>query len=295
MISGMPNLRPIAATSAIGKRDQLRVGQRLRVIGAGAVVGGAGERLGIGGIDEARLDALVLQRVLEQVPGAAVEVGGTDDVVAGARQVLHREGARRLARRQRQRRHPAFHRRDALLQHVVRRVHDAGVDVAQLAAGRTGWRRARRCRTGTTWSGRSAPRRRLVASRRQPACSASVSGCLWSCSPPRFRPCFQPHFTWLGKATNYLTIHIRELCGICRGAGTAAGAARARWPPTGGPNRGPGSGARPAACLSVLRLVRLHPGRGPLLECLAGTLGRFLLPCASVPAPLPGLRDHPPK
>ena len=62
----------------------------------------------VGRIDEAGLDALVLQRVGEQVPGAAVQVGGTDDVVAGARQVLHRERRGSLAGRERRAppRHP---------------------------------------------------------------------------------------------------------------------------------------------------------------------------------------------
>ena len=57
MISGMPSSRPIAATSAIGNTVELRIGQRLGVIGAGAIVGGAAEILRIGRIDEAHLDA----------------------------------------------------------------------------------------------------------------------------------------------------------------------------------------------------------------------------------------------
>ena len=113
------------------EHGQLRIRQRLGVIGAGPRVGGAAEVLGVGGVDEADFDALVLQRVGEQVPGAAVEVGRRDDVVAGARDVLDRQGARRLAARHRQRRDAALERRDALLQHVVGRVHDARVDVAE--------------------------------------------------------------------------------------------------------------------------------------------------------------------
>ena len=117
----------------LGDREdgQFRVRQRLGVIGAGARVGGAAEILGIGGVDEADLDPLVLQRVGEQVPGAAVEVGRRDDVVAGAGEVLQRQRARRLTARHRQRGDAAFERRDALLQHVVGRVHDARIDVAE--------------------------------------------------------------------------------------------------------------------------------------------------------------------
>ena len=74
----------------------------------------------------------VLQRVGEQVPGAAVEVGRADDVVAGLGDVLDRHGRGRLAGGDGQRRDAAFERRDALLQHGVGRVHDARVDVAEL-------------------------------------------------------------------------------------------------------------------------------------------------------------------
>ena len=95
------------------------------------VVGGAGESLGVGRVDEADLDALVLHRVGEQVPGAAVQVGRGDDVVAGPGQVLHRERRGRLAGRHRERRDAAFQRGEALLQRILRRVHDAGVDVAE--------------------------------------------------------------------------------------------------------------------------------------------------------------------
>ena len=83
------------------------------------------------GIDEAHLDALVLQRVGEQVPCAAVEIGRGDDVVAGAREILHRESRGRLTAGQRQPRDAAFERGDALLQHIVGRVADARVDVAE--------------------------------------------------------------------------------------------------------------------------------------------------------------------
>ena len=112
--------------------DQLRIGQRLGVIGARARVGRLAEILRIGRIDEAHLDPLVLHRVGEQVPGAAIEVGRGDDVVARPRQVLDRKGRGRLTAGERQRRRAALERRDALFEHVVGRVHDAGVDVAEL-------------------------------------------------------------------------------------------------------------------------------------------------------------------
>jgi hypothetical protein len=41
---------------------------------------------------------MVAEGVREQVPGAAVEIGGTDEIVAGLAEVLDREGRCRLAR-----------------------------------------------------------------------------------------------------------------------------------------------------------------------------------------------------
>lgn len=55
--------------------DQFRIGQGFRIISAGLVVGCASEGLRILWIDEPHLDALILQRVGEQVPGTAIEVG----------------------------------------------------------------------------------------------------------------------------------------------------------------------------------------------------------------------------
>ena len=97
----------------------------------GLAVDGGAQRVQVVVIHEARLDAELRQRVGEQVVGAAVEFLGGNDVVAGPRQVHHRVGDGRRAGGQRQRRDAAFQRRHALFEHVVGRVHDAGVDVAR--------------------------------------------------------------------------------------------------------------------------------------------------------------------
>src|SRR5262249_12568828 len=70
--------------------------------------------------------------VVEQVVGAAVEPRTRHDVVAGVGQVEDREVFGGLAGREEQRRDAALQRRDALLDDVLRRVHDPGVDVAGL-------------------------------------------------------------------------------------------------------------------------------------------------------------------
>ena len=71
------------------------------------------------------------KRVREQVVGAAVERGGADHVLAGLGDGLKRVGDGRLTGGQRQRADPALECRDALLEHVGGRVHDARVDVAR--------------------------------------------------------------------------------------------------------------------------------------------------------------------
>ena len=128
------NAEIAADVGDFGDREngELRIRQRFRIVSAGAVVGRIAEIVGIDRVDEANFDALVLERVGEQVPGAAVEVGRADHVVAGARDVLDRKGRSRLTRGERERADAAFERRDALLQHVVGRIHDARVDVAEL-------------------------------------------------------------------------------------------------------------------------------------------------------------------
>ena len=111
----------------------LRVGDRLGEEGLGVRPRRRTPRIEVVGLlDEADLDAKPWQRVVEQVVGAAVEPRARDDVVTRAGQVEDRERLGGLAGPQEQRGDAAFERRDALFDDVLRRVHDAGVDVAGL-------------------------------------------------------------------------------------------------------------------------------------------------------------------
>ena len=110
---------------------ELRVADRLGEDEARLVVGQAGDRVRVVRIGEAHLDAVLRQRVREQVVGAAVERRDRDDVVAGAREVEHRVGDGGLAGGRGAGGEPALERRDALLEDVPGRVHDARVDVAR--------------------------------------------------------------------------------------------------------------------------------------------------------------------
>ena len=81
---------------------------------------------------EVHLDARVGEDGVELREGAAVEVVGRDDLVARLRDVRDGEEDRRRAGGERLGRRAAFKGRESLGEDVVRRVHEAGVDVAQL-------------------------------------------------------------------------------------------------------------------------------------------------------------------
>ena len=81
---------------------------------------------------ELRLDANVRENRVELAERAAVEVARRHDLVAGAGDVGDGEVDGRRAARKGLRRRAALERRDALGEHVVRRVHEPRVDVAEL-------------------------------------------------------------------------------------------------------------------------------------------------------------------
>ncbi len=111
----------------------LGVAERLGVEGLG--VGPDGGPPGVevvGVVDEGDLDPELGQRVVEQVVGAAVQGGRRDHVAAVLGQVEQGDGLGRLAAGHGQRRHPALEGGHPLLEDGLGRVHDPGVDVAQL-------------------------------------------------------------------------------------------------------------------------------------------------------------------
>ena len=122
------------AKTNLGDREhcELGIGQSFAVVATGLGVARAPEVLWIGGIDEPALNTHGAHGVLEQVPRAAINVGRADEIVAGVTNILNCEQRRRLPRCQRQSSHSALERGHALLQHGLRRIHDAGIDVAEL-------------------------------------------------------------------------------------------------------------------------------------------------------------------
>ena len=114
---------------------ELRVADGLGVNGARLGGDRPAERLGVLGVDELRAAPEFRERVVQQRIGAAVEVVGRDDLVAGLRDGQQREADGGLARSDAERAGAAFQRRDALLKDVRRRVHQPRVDVAELLQG----------------------------------------------------------------------------------------------------------------------------------------------------------------
>ena len=78
-------------------------------------------------------DSEFRQRVMKQVISAAVEVIRRDDVIAGLGDIQNRQSRSRLAAGNGESADPAVDGGDALLQHVIRRIHDPRINVAELS------------------------------------------------------------------------------------------------------------------------------------------------------------------
>ncbi|KAB8760612.1 hypothetical protein FH972_026604 [Carpinus fangiana] len=102
-----------------------RVADALEVDGLGLVVDELGKVVGVVAVDKLGLDAEARQEDLELVVGAAVQVAGGDDVVAGVGEGGDGHELGRLARRGGNGGGTTLERGDALLQHVDGGVHDA--------------------------------------------------------------------------------------------------------------------------------------------------------------------------
>ena len=127
--------RHAVAVGDFGQRGDVgdvaeRVADGFAIDGLGAGVDQALEGVRLAIVGKTHLDAELRQAVREQVVGAAVERGRGDDVVADAGNRLDGGGDGGHAAGHREAADAAFHRRDALFEHGVGRVGDAGVDVA---------------------------------------------------------------------------------------------------------------------------------------------------------------------
>ena len=97
----------------------------------GAVIDGLPYRIQVVNVHELRGDSPLRQRVGEEVVGPPVKRLGGDQVVSRPGEVEDGEGLRGLPAREAECRHTSFQLRQPLLEHIGRRVHDAGVDVPE--------------------------------------------------------------------------------------------------------------------------------------------------------------------
>ena len=109
---------------------RVRIADRLDKDSARPVVDGVFKGVFRGRIDKGGGDAVLRERVREQVVRAAVDGFGGDDVVARLREVEEGVGDRRRTGGYAERCGAAFERRDAFFKNLDRRVRQAAVDVA---------------------------------------------------------------------------------------------------------------------------------------------------------------------
>ena len=116
----------------------VRVAQRLEIDGARVRLDGRLDRCGVVRVHERRRDAVLRQRVRQQVIGAAVDRLLRDNVVALPRKRLNGIGDGRCAGGSGQSGHAALKGCHALLEHVLRGVRQAAVDVARVRQAEAG-------------------------------------------------------------------------------------------------------------------------------------------------------------
>ena len=126
---------------------------------------GALERGDVVGVGPHHVPAEILERVIELVDRAAIELLRRDELVAGLQQAMKHQNLRGMAGRRRKSRGAAFERGDALFQHRSWSDCRCAYRCCRRSAGRTARRRDRRFRTRRTWSDRSASRARRWSDR----------------------------------------------------------------------------------------------------------------------------------
>ncbi len=111
----------------------LRIPDRFQVHQPGILIHQLADLLRMIGIEEPHLDAQLFQSLRKERPGASIQAGGGNEVLPGVRDGEDRGGDSRLPRSERQPADAAIERGQPLLEHVVGRVHQPRVDVAELA------------------------------------------------------------------------------------------------------------------------------------------------------------------
>ena len=114
------------------RHGEPRIADRFQVDRLGLRIDQGLEARHLHAIGKPRLDPDVFEGVFKLIVRAAVEVRGRDKIITHGRDIIDREKLRRVPRRSRQRRHASLERRDALFEDIVGRIHQPGVDIAEL-------------------------------------------------------------------------------------------------------------------------------------------------------------------
>ena len=115
---------------------QFGIAQGLGINGSRFPVDGGSQAVKVVRIDKTDRNAQAWQRVVEEVVSAAIKRGGGDDLVSGSGQCRNGQRFRSLAGGGGERSRSSFERGDPLFEDIRRRIHDAGIDVAEFLQGK---------------------------------------------------------------------------------------------------------------------------------------------------------------
>jgi len=132
--------RQTVAVGQVGDFAKLRhiilgITDALEVEAAGVFVDELFDLLGMVGVEEADFDVELFEGLTKEGPGAAIEVGGGDEILAGMGDGQDRSGDSSLSAGKGQAGRSAVQSSQAFFQHIVGGVHQAGVDIAELLQG----------------------------------------------------------------------------------------------------------------------------------------------------------------
>jgi len=111
---------------------ELRIAERLGEDGACLWVDGGANAVEVVGVGEADNDAHARQRVMEQIVGAPIKGCRRDNLFPCACEGQDRERLSGLSGGRRECRDSTLERRNPLLKDIRRRIHDPGIDIAEL-------------------------------------------------------------------------------------------------------------------------------------------------------------------
>ena len=131
-ITGSPCLCAIVGNLGEIRNVVLRIADGFQIHQPRVLIHQLVDLSGMIGIEEAHLDAQLLEGLREQRPGASIQIGRSNEILAGMRDGKNRGVHGRLSAGKYEPSDAAINRGQSLLQHIVGRIHDPRIDVAEL-------------------------------------------------------------------------------------------------------------------------------------------------------------------